>query len=189
MSDFRYNEDKGIQELTEYVNGTLGQHYSTGKIQAGEVIIDAGHGEGYCIGAILKYILRYGKKEGKNRKDLMKLLHYGLILLYLNDNGQGTSTSNLGNGTPESMIAQVAAAIGKMTEKSKTPDEKLRLLLESKKPVAKIEVVPVASLEEAIRQITPEPANMGEVKFTNDNSIPAAPSLIEGAEEDMDSSR
>ena len=39
------------------------------------VVIDAGHGEGFCIGNIMKYAQRYGRKAGKNRVDLMKIIH------------------------------------------------------------------------------------------------------------------
>jgi hypothetical protein len=51
------------------------------KIQSTEFIIDAGHGEGFCLGNIIKYAQRYGKKEGKNKEDLLKILHYAVILL------------------------------------------------------------------------------------------------------------
>ena len=47
------------------------------------MIIDAGHGEGFCIGNIMKYAKRYGRKGGKNRADLMKILHYGIIMLHV----------------------------------------------------------------------------------------------------------
>ena len=47
------------------------------------MIIDAGHGEGFCMGNIMKYAKRYGRKGGKNRADLMKILHYGIIMLYV----------------------------------------------------------------------------------------------------------
>ena len=33
------------------------------------------------MGNILKYAQRYGKKEGKNKKDLMKVIHYAMIQL------------------------------------------------------------------------------------------------------------
>ena len=46
------------------------------------MIIDAGHGEGFCMGNIMKYAKRYGRKDGRNRADLMKILHYGIIMLY-----------------------------------------------------------------------------------------------------------
>ena len=47
------------------------------------MILDAGHGEGFCIGNIMKYAMRYGKKQGKNSKDLLKIIHYAIIALYL----------------------------------------------------------------------------------------------------------
>jgi hypothetical protein len=55
------------------------------KYQATEFIIDGGHGEGFCMGNILKYAQRYGKKNGYNRADLMKVLHYALFALYVHD--------------------------------------------------------------------------------------------------------
>ena len=51
------------------------------KIQSTEFIFDAGHGEGFCIGNIIKYAQRYGKKDGKNEQDLLKIIHYAIILL------------------------------------------------------------------------------------------------------------
>ena len=47
------------------MNKTYQQHYSQNKYQATEFIIDGGHGEGFCIGNIMKYAQRYGKKKGK----------------------------------------------------------------------------------------------------------------------------
>jgi hypothetical protein len=85
MIDYRYNEDKLIEEIKRYIDATYGQHYSQNKFQATEFIIDGGHGEGFCIGNILKYAQRYGKKEGKNRKDLLKVLHYAIIMLHVHD--------------------------------------------------------------------------------------------------------
>ena len=54
-----------------------------------KMIIDAGHGEGFCIGNIMKYAMRYGKKDGKSNKDLLKIIHYALIALHLNDKEEG----------------------------------------------------------------------------------------------------
>ena len=85
--DYKYSEDRILKELTEYVDKTYSQHYSQNKYQATEFILDSGHGEGFCIGNILKYAQRYGKKGSKEdaRKDLMKVLHYGIIALYNHD--------------------------------------------------------------------------------------------------------
>jgi len=83
--DYKYNEGELIKELQAYVDATYGEHYSLNKLQATEFIIDAGHGDGFCIGNVMKYAQRYGKKDGYNRKDLLKVLHYALIELYVHD--------------------------------------------------------------------------------------------------------
>ena len=83
--EYKFNEFELIGELEDYVNSTYDAHYSKNKFQATEFIIDAGHGEGFCLGNILKYTQRYGNKEGKNRKDLLKVLHYALIALHIHD--------------------------------------------------------------------------------------------------------
>jgi len=82
---YKYNEDNTLDELREYIDSTYDEHYSKNKFQATEFIIDGGHGEGFCIGNILKYAQRYGKKDGKNRRDLLKVIHYGIIALYINE--------------------------------------------------------------------------------------------------------
>ena len=89
MTDYRYNEDKALETLKSYIDATYGQHYSRDKFQATEFIIDGGHGEGFCIGNVLKYAQRYGKKDGRNRKDLLKILHYAIIMLYVHDLNEG----------------------------------------------------------------------------------------------------
>ena len=83
--NYKYNEGELLKEFKEYVDATYGEHYSLNKYQATEFIIDAGHGDGFCIGNVMKYAQRYGKKDGYNRKDLLKVLHYALIELYIHD--------------------------------------------------------------------------------------------------------
>ena len=83
--DYKFSEDKTLKELEKYIDSTYDMHYSKSKFQATEFILDAGHGEGFCIGNILKYAQRYGKKNGKNRADLLKVIHYAIIALNLND--------------------------------------------------------------------------------------------------------
>lgn len=84
-SKYKYSEDKIIAELLGYVNATYDEHYSLNKFQATEFIIDSGHGEGFCMGNIMKYAQRYGKKDGKNRKDLFKVLHYAIMAVHNHD--------------------------------------------------------------------------------------------------------
>jgi hypothetical protein len=86
LIDYRFNEGELVEELASYIDGTYNAHYSKNKFQATEFIIDGGHGEGFCLGNILKYAQRYGKKDGYNRKDLMKVLHYAIIALNVHDN-------------------------------------------------------------------------------------------------------
>ena len=68
----------------KYIDATYNEHYS-GKYQATDMIIDAGHGTGFCMGNIMKYAKRYGKKGGYNRKDLMKIIRYAIIEMYVQD--------------------------------------------------------------------------------------------------------
>ena len=82
---YKFDEDKIMKEVKEHIDKTYEGHYNKNKFQATEFIIDSGHGEGFCIGNILKYAQRYGKKNGKNRADLMKVIHYSIIALHLND--------------------------------------------------------------------------------------------------------
>ena len=89
MIDYKYDEDKTLTELKSYIDQTYNQHYSQNNFQATEFIIDGGHGEGFCIGNIMKYAQRYGKKGGKNRRDLLKVIHYGIIALYINEMEEG----------------------------------------------------------------------------------------------------
>ena len=83
--DYKYSEDRILKELAEYIDATYGEHYSHNKFQATEFIMDSGHGEGFCLGNVMKYAQRYGKKEGKNRKDLLKVVHYGIMALHNHD--------------------------------------------------------------------------------------------------------
>lgn len=83
--DYKFNETILLDELREYIDKTYDEHYSTSKIQTTEFIIDQGYGAGFCAGNVLKYTNRYGKKAGYNRKDILKTLHYALILLHVHD--------------------------------------------------------------------------------------------------------
>ena len=82
---YKFNEAELINEFQEYVDSTYSAHYSKNKFQSTEFIIDCGHGEGFALGNVLKYVQRYGNKNGYNRADLMKVLHYALIALHNHD--------------------------------------------------------------------------------------------------------
>ena len=77
----KFNEDKVLVWVENYIRATYDAHYSKNKIQPTEFVFDSDHGEGFCIGNIIKYAQRYGKKDGYNEKDLLKIVHYAIILL------------------------------------------------------------------------------------------------------------
>ena len=84
--DYVFDEGKYLSEIWDAIDKTYTSHYAQNKIQSTEFIADAGHGEGFCIGNIIKYAPRYGKKGAFNRNDLTKVAHYVIIMIYLHDN-------------------------------------------------------------------------------------------------------
>ena len=95
MTPWKYNEEEILQELLEYVRGTYNQHYSAGddKIQTLDLIEACGDGEAFCRSNILKYASRYDKK-GTARRDIMKILHYAVLLMHFNDKNAQRETYN-----------------------------------------------------------------------------------------------
>lgn len=98
---YKFNEENLIAELKAYVDKTYDQHYATDKYQATDIIIDSGHGTGFCLGNVIKYAKRYGRKgdSAEARKDLMKIMHYALIQLWVHDqeNGRGLDLRDVPN--------------------------------------------------------------------------------------------
>ena len=78
---YKFNEDLILSRLRQYIDNTYNQHYAQSKTQTTEIVFENGHGEGFCIGNIIKYAQRFGKKNGRNDKDLYKVIHYAIILL------------------------------------------------------------------------------------------------------------
>ena len=77
---YKYDEQNILNGVYAYIQDTYKEHYSKNNYQATEFIIDAGHGTGFCIGNIIKYAQRYGKKNGQNQDDLLKIIHYSVML-------------------------------------------------------------------------------------------------------------
>jgi hypothetical protein len=92
---WKYNEEEIVKELLEYIRGTYTQHYSAGddKIQTLDLIEACGDGEAFCRSNILKYASRYDKK-GCARRDIMKILHYAVLLMNFNDKNAVRETYN-----------------------------------------------------------------------------------------------
>ena len=83
---YKYSEEQILKELKDYIVRTYDQHYSAGddKIQTLDLIEACGDGEAFCRSNILKYASRYDKK-GTARRDIMKILHYAVLLMHFND--------------------------------------------------------------------------------------------------------
>jgi len=87
----KFNEDQYLDEIRDYLAGTYKAHYATGEVQAFELIDSAGLAEGFTMGSVIKYASRYGKKNGHNRKDLLKIIHYALLQLWVHDRTKGNT--------------------------------------------------------------------------------------------------
>ena len=82
--EYKFDEDRILTVAQLYINKTYEENYS-GKTQSTEIVLDSGHGEGFCIGNIIKYASRYGKKHGKNKLDILKIIHYAVILYSIDE--------------------------------------------------------------------------------------------------------
>lgn len=100
----RFNEDKHLDDALQYIKSTYNQHYvGETEIQTTDVWESMGISENMCVGTALKYLMRFGKKEGKNKKDLLKAIHYIVLLMEFSDRHRETVSLG-GNGGVMSTI-------------------------------------------------------------------------------------
>jgi len=84
---WKYNEDKILKDVEEYVTSTYHGHYCGDEdgysdIQTIDLMAAEKISAGFCQANILKYGSRYGDKDGRNKRDLMKVIHYAMLLLH-----------------------------------------------------------------------------------------------------------
>ena len=104
---YKYHESEIISDIEEYVSSTYNGHY-TGttheyrNVQTLDLMAARDVAAGFCQANILKYGSRYGSKEGKNKKDLMKVIHYAMLLLHFDEHyGKPSMTSgNIDHNMP-----------------------------------------------------------------------------------------
>ena len=78
---YRYSEDKFLTEVKEYVANTYQGHYvGGGQYQTVDIWNTLGSASTTCRDTAIKYLMRYGKKGGNNKKDLLKAIHYITLL-------------------------------------------------------------------------------------------------------------
>jgi hypothetical protein len=80
---WKYNEDKTLKDIEEYLVSTYKAHYTSeqSKTQTLDLIESIGDAEPFTRSNAIKYLSRFGKKNGKSRLDILKAIHY-CILLY-----------------------------------------------------------------------------------------------------------
>jgi hypothetical protein len=89
---FKYNEDTILAEVMEYIVETYSEHYGDQKFQIQDIFEQMDIAEEFTRGAAMKYLFRFGKKEGKNKKDLLKCLHYVILLYHYSFKPEGLNT-------------------------------------------------------------------------------------------------
>ena len=109
MSDSRnkYHEKEILKDVEEYVSRTYNGHYTGTKheyrnVQTIDLMASRDLASDFCQANILKYGSRYGSKDGKNKKDLMKVIHYAMLLLHFDEHyGKPSITSgNIDHNMP-----------------------------------------------------------------------------------------
>ncbi len=84
---FKYHEEEILKDIEEYVSSTYQGHYTGSKhefrkVQTIDLMAARDIASNFCQANILKYGSRYGSKDGRNQKDLMKVIHYAMLLLH-----------------------------------------------------------------------------------------------------------
>ena len=84
---YKYHEEEILKDIEEYVSGTYQGHYTGNshefrKVQTIDLMASKDLASGFCQANILKYGSRYGNKDGRNQKDLLKVIHYAMLLLH-----------------------------------------------------------------------------------------------------------
>ena len=79
----KYEEDKGLKDLSDYVASTYQGHYTNegSNVQTLDLIHSVGDAESFCRSNAIKYLSRYDKK-GQAKRDILKAMHYCLLLYY-----------------------------------------------------------------------------------------------------------
>lgn len=83
LINYKYNEGDILQEVQAYVDSTYGQHYvGNGEVQTVDFWESLGSLDTTARDTAIKYLARFGKKGGNNRKDLLKAIHYIILMMY-----------------------------------------------------------------------------------------------------------
>ena len=80
---YKYKEDVMLDEAKNYIATTYGSHYTSNDgIQTLDLIQGIGDAEAFCRSNAIKYLSRFGKKDGKSKVDILKAIHYCTLLYH-----------------------------------------------------------------------------------------------------------
>ena len=77
----KYNEEAILKSVEAYIRSTYEGHYASKGVQVLDLLEASGCVTGYLRGSAIKYASRYGKKNGKNKMDLLKAIHCLVLLI------------------------------------------------------------------------------------------------------------
>ena len=81
---WKYEEDKTLKAVEEYIASTYHSHYTSdqSKTQTLDLIESIGDAEPFTRSNAIKYLSRFGKKNGKSKQDILKAIHYCSLLYH-----------------------------------------------------------------------------------------------------------
>ena len=90
----KYNERESLNDIEKYIESTYGQHYvGKDEFQIQDLLHSIDIAIPFCQASAMKYLARYGKKEGLNRKDLLKAAHYIILMMYFSEDNNGENSN------------------------------------------------------------------------------------------------
>ena len=85
----KYNEIEALKEIENYIQSTYGEHYvGKNEFQIQDLLHSIDVAVPFCQGNAMKYLARFGKKKGRNRLDLLKAVHYIILLMHFSSDSQ-----------------------------------------------------------------------------------------------------
>jgi hypothetical protein len=92
---WKYEEDLTLNDIKNYVEGTYTSHYTSqeSKTQTLDLIESIGDAEPFCRSNAIKYLSRFGKKNGKSKLDILKAIHYCILLYHFSGLHKNTTNS------------------------------------------------------------------------------------------------
>ena len=91
---WKYSEDIILKEVRGYLSDTYRSHYCSqeSKTQTLDLIDSIGDAEAFCRSNAIKYLSRFGKKDGKSKFDILKAIHYCILLYHFSGIVRNDST-------------------------------------------------------------------------------------------------